>query len=112
MASKAQRAQLVLLNIKGAKKFVCSSNQSGSSRDTATILQYTNVTDPNQSGSSWDRPCGTPIYYNSVSVYCLRGDDFLVLLFYILQYLLHRSTTYCYIGVLQTPMSLKAPCSG
>ena len=29
---------------------ICGSNQSGSSRDTATILQYTSVTGPNQSG--------------------------------------------------------------
>ena len=49
----------------------CASNQNGLSGDTATILQYTNVTGPNQSGSSWDRPPGTPVYYNSVSVYCL-----------------------------------------
>ena len=28
---------------------------------TASILQYTNVTGPNQSGSSWDRPPATPL---------------------------------------------------
>ena len=52
----------ILLYIKGAEKMfvVCASNQTGSSRDTATIIQYTNVTGPNQSDSSWDRPPATP----------------------------------------------------
>ena len=44
--------------------FVCSWHQSeqfiwGLPSSTA-VLQYTNVTDHNQSGSSWDRPPGTP----------------------------------------------------
>ena len=47
--------------IEGAKKcsFDCMCNQSewfilGLISSTATILQYTNVTVPNQRGSSWD----------------------------------------------------------
>ena len=46
--------------MKGAQKlkklFVCHSHQRGSSRDMATILEYTNVTGPNQSESSCNRP--------------------------------------------------------
>ena len=37
-----------------ANKIVSCSDQCGSSRDTGTILEYTNVPGPNQSGSSWD----------------------------------------------------------
>ena len=77
---------------------VCASNQSGSFGGTATTLQYTKVNGPNQSGLSWDRPPGTPIYYNRVLVCTVCVEmTFLVLLFYILKYLLQRSTTYCYI---------------
>ena len=46
------------LYIKGAKKigkkFRLPSNERHLSGDTGTILEYTNVTGPNQSGSSWD----------------------------------------------------------
>ena len=54
-----------MTSIKGAQKiwkkikFVCCSNQCGSSRDMATILEYTNVPGPNQSDLSWDRPAWT-----------------------------------------------------
>ena len=36
------------------KKFVSASNERHLSGDTGTILEYTNVTGPNQSGLSWD----------------------------------------------------------
>ena len=66
---RAQRALLVSYYIiKKLKKYawgpVASKAQrmllsyyilNGSSRDIATILEYTNVTGPNLSGSSWDR---------------------------------------------------------
>ena len=52
--------------VKGEKKFVCqfvcASNQSGSSGDSATILQYTNVTGLVHPGTdpSWSHtPGGT-----------------------------------------------------
>ena len=38
------------------KKIVSASNERQSSGDTGTILVYTYVLGPNQSGSSWDRP--------------------------------------------------------
>ena len=57
--SRAQRVPLVLKERKNQKKFVCASNQSALSGDTVTISQYTNVTGPNQRGSSWDRPPAT-----------------------------------------------------
>ena len=102
MATKAQRAQLVLKERRNQKKFVRASNQSGLSRDTATIVQYTNVTGSNQSGSSWDRLRGAIIVL--VCTVCMEMT-FLVVLFYILK-------SIYYIGVLHTLMSLKAPCSG
>ena len=47
--------QLVLKEPKNWNNlFVSTSNERHSSRDTGTILEYTNVTGPNQSGSSWD----------------------------------------------------------
>ena len=62
----------IILYIKGAKKFgkiknlfVCALNERQSSRDTGTILEYTNVTGPNQSGLSWDRP---PWTHNTVCI--------------------------------------------
>ena len=36
------------------EKFVSASNERQSSGDMGTILEYTNVPGPNQSGSSWD----------------------------------------------------------
>ena len=53
-------------NLFGIKKFVSASNERHSSRDTGTILEYTDVTGPNQSGSSWDRP---PWTHNIVSIH-------------------------------------------
>ena len=49
--------------------FVCASNERHSSGDTGTILEYTNVTCPNQSGSSWDRPPRT----NNTVMHTSRG---------------------------------------
>ena len=51
---------LILLYMKGAEKIkklekiVSASNERQLSRDTGTILEYTNVPGPNQGGSSWD----------------------------------------------------------
>ena len=48
------------------KKFVVSaSNERHSSGDIGTILEYTNVPGPNQSGLSWDRPLWT---HNTVCI--------------------------------------------
>ena len=52
--------------MKGTEKiclFVSASNERQSSGDTGTIVEYTNVTHPNQSGLSRDRP---PWTHNTV----------------------------------------------
>ena len=62
-----------MTSVKGAKKFgkicfkkyVSASNERHLSGDTGTIVEYTNVTGPNQSGSSWDRP---PWTHNTVCI--------------------------------------------
>ena len=56
VARTGQRVQLVLKEPKnlGKNMFVSASNERHLSGDTGTILEYTNVTGPNQSGLSWD----------------------------------------------------------
>ena len=53
--------------------FVCNWHQSewfivGLTCSTATILQYTNVTGPNQSSSCWDRP---PTPFGLLGIRCI-----------------------------------------
>ena len=63
--------------MKGAKKF-CASNERQLSGDTGTILVYTNVPGPNQSGLSWDRP---PQTYNTVFI--PLGEQFVCIVCYV-----------------------------
>ena len=51
-----QHGVLNIRYMKGAKKIICASNERQSSGDTGTIIEYTDVTGPNQSESSWDIP--------------------------------------------------------
>ena len=79
VASEAQGAQLVssYYILKEWEKiclFVSASNERQLSRDTSTILFYTNVTGPNQSGLSGDRPSQT---HNTMYAY-LQGNSLCV----------------------------------